>query len=757
MPVETPSLAHPADPGEDRCQRRSSALVGIGLITFTGIIYWQVRRFEFVNFDDGFYVTENPYVLSGLSFENVAWAFTTPAISNWHPLTWLSLMLDVQLFGRNSGAMHLTNAVCHVANALLLFAVLRCATGCLWRSAFAAALFAVHPLHVESVAWVAERKDVLSTFFGFLAIWCYIRYARGAGRFSYWACLATWTCSLMSKQMFVTLPFLFLLLDYWPLGRLDVSDWKASLRRLTAEKIPLLAVTIVFCTAAFVVQNRGGAVHNSEKYSAGNRICNAALSYVLYLKKMFWPFDLAAFYPHPGKAISVWLALGAGCLLAVLTFGAFRCARSKPYLIVGWLWYLGTLVPVIGLVQIGDQQMADRYTYLPLVGIFIAITWLCTDVLSTVPWSHRTAPAAAVAVLAALTVAARQQASTWRDSEHLFAQAVAVTRPNALAEDALGNVYLQQGRRQKARQQFERALAIDPRTKSALSHLGKLMLEDGQPERALEYHNQALAVDARDNSTRNDLAAVLVQLGRTDEAVRQFQEALRLNPLDFYAHHNLGNIVRAKGQHAEALRLFEIAVRIDPRSALARNSLGSALIDQGRIDEAALSFREAVRLDPTFAPAHENLGILMHGRGNLDGALAHFQRAFELQPANNVFRQNLAAGYVNAGTEQAARSRLDEAIDSFRNAVRLAPRHLDANYRLARALARQRQFPEAAGFFEKSLAIDTSVAEIHLDYAITLRELGQRDRAIEHVREALRLQPDFDAAISELGRLKPEQ
>jgi tetratricopeptide (TPR) repeat protein len=734
-------------------QRWPFVVIGTGLIVLAGIVYWQVQRFEFVNFDDGFYVTENPYVSSGLSFENVAWAFTTPAVANWHPLTWLSLMLDVQLFGRRPGAMHAINAVLHAGNALLLFAVLWLATGNTWRSGFVAALFAVHPLHVESVAWVSERKDVLSTFFGLLAMWWYIRYAHEGRRSSYWKCVALWVLSLMSKQMFVTLPFVFLLLDYWPLGRVDTSAWRASGRRLLTEKVPMFAVTVVFCIVAFVVQYRVGAVHSLQKYSLPDRIANAAVVYVLYLKQMLWPAGLAAFYPHPQNAIPAWYALGAGCLVALVSLVALRQARSHPYGIVGWFWYLGTLVPVIGLVQIGDQQMADRYTYLPLIGIFVAVTWLAADAAAGKAWQRGALCAAAALMVTALTLKARQQTATWRDTEHLFAQALASTGPNAFAEDALGNVYRQQGRRRDALRQLERALAIDPHLKSALNNMGRLMLEEGRRERALEYHFQALAVDPRDNSTRNDLAGILVQMGRTDEAVEQFQEALRVDPLDFYAHHNLGNIMRATGHQEEAVRFFELAVRIDPRSALARNSLGSALAELGRADEAAACFREAIHLDRRSAPAHAGLATLLHGQGYFAAALDHFQKALELDPANGLYRQNLAAEYVNLGTGHAAESRFDDAVEDFRNAVRLAPGHLDANYRLARALAEKRQFEEAAAFFEKALTFDPSVAEIHLDCAVVLRELGRREQAIAQVQEALRLKPDFDAAISELDRL----
>jgi tetratricopeptide (TPR) repeat protein len=712
-----------------------------------------VRRFEFVDLDDGWYVTQNPYVSSGLSFENVAWAFSTGATGNWHPLTWLSLMLDVQLFGARPGPMHLTSLGLHAVNVLFLFFILRRMTGSLWRSALVAALFAIHPLHVESVAWISERKGVLSTCFGLMAIWAYVHYARSGHWKWYASCLALWLCSLMAKQMFVTLPFVLLLLDFWPLARLRCPIDRGAARQQIVEKVPLFATMIVFCIIAFVVQHRGGAVQTLDHYPLTNRLANAVVVYALYLTTTFWPTRLAAFYPYPEAALPLGAVLVSAAFLATISILAVLLWRRYPFLIVGWLWYLGTLVPVIGVVQIGNQQMADRYTYLPLIGIFIVLTWLAASGCPSRAWAGQWLRLAAAGIVVVLAILAWRQTGTWRDTEHLFVHAVAVTRQNAFAEATLANEYSRQGRRDKALQHFERALAIEPESKAALNGLGKIMLDQAHYEQALEYHRQALAIDPRDTVTRNYLAFVLFRMGRIEDAIEQCQEAARIDPLDFNAYHNLGNIMLSTGKVDKALQFFQIAAGIDPRSAMARNSAGMALLELKRTDEAEAIFREALKLDPKSVPAHAGLGSILHDKQKFADALGHFQTAFEVDPANSALRQNLEAELVNVGTALASQNKFEAAIEHLRRAVDLVPGHLDANYRLARTLARNGQLSESAEFFEKALALDAGIPDVHLDYALALEELGLRDKAIGHLREAVRLRPGYAPALVELRRL----
>lgn len=629
--------------------------IATGLMSLVWIIYAQVRDFEFVNFDDRLYVVDNPYV-SGLSFENITWAFTSTAEGNWHPLTWMSLMLDVQFLGRKSGPMHVTNVVLHSLNTLVLFGALRSLTGRVWRSAFVAALFAVHPLHVESVAWLSERKDLLSTFFGFLAIWAYVRYTRKQSRNWYVATLIFLTGSLLSKQMFVTLPLVFLLLDYWPLERFGTSPSREKWRRLVSEKMPMFAIAAAFCIVALLAQHRGGAVRNLEDFPPFIRIENALVAYVLYLSKMFWPRNLAVFYPHPGNAISHWYSMAAAGLLAAVTMLAVRAMRRHPYFIVGWLWYLGTLVPVIGLVQIGGQQIADRYTYLPLVGVFTAISWWLPTVLPasgrqrramsasdslilepvgtvTLPagHAHGLLPVLATGIIAALVVVARNQTGTWHDSTRLWERAVAM-RPNSFAETNLASTLLERRRPADASRHFHRALEIDPRNTLALNSLGRMLENQGRLVEALDCFERAREIDPRDQGNRNNLARVLFLLNRPDDAITQYSRAIAIDPLDVPTQTNFGHVLLRLRHPAEALEHFQIAVRIDGKSVPARYGLGVAQHQLGRRDEAAANYREAIRLDPKLAPAHANLVILLREQGQFAEAAQHLEAAIRLKP-----------------------------------------------------------------------------------------------------------------------------
>lgn len=629
--------------------------IATGLMSLVWIIYAQARGFEFVNFDDRLYVVDNPYV-SGLSFENIKWAFTSTAEGNWHPLTWMSLMFDVQLFDRKPGPMHVTNVVLHTLNVLVLFGVLQSLTGTVWCSAFAAALFAVHPLHVESVAWISERKDVLSTFFGFLAIWTYVRYARKQSRKWYVATLIFLTGSLLSKQMFVTLPLVFLLLDYWPLERFGTSPAREKWRRLASEKMPMLALVVVFCASALIAQHKGGAVRTLEDFPPSVRVENALLAYVLYLNKMFWPQNLAVFYPHPGNSISHAHSAAAAGLLAAVTTLAVRERQRHPYVIVGWLWYLGTLVPVIGLVQIGRQQIADRYTYLPLVGIFIAITWWLPTVL---PASKRkkmpgsafhdlirepavtrslTAELAqgflsvlATGIIVTLVVLAWNQTGTWHDSIRLWERAIG-TRPNSFAETNLASTLLERGRPADASRHFHRALEIDPQDILALNSVGRMVESQGRLGEALDYFERAREINPRDQANRNNLARVLFLLKRFDEAIGQYSKAVAIDPLDVPTRANFGQVLLALRRPAEALEQFQNAVRVDGKSAPARYGLGVALHQLGRRDEAAANYREAIRLDSKSAPAHANLAILLREQGHFAEAAQHLEAAIRLKP-----------------------------------------------------------------------------------------------------------------------------
>jgi len=518
------------------------------------VTYGPLRDASFINFDDQEYVYENAHVVSGLTSENIGWAFYTTQLANWHPVTWLSHMLDCQLFGLNARAHHMMNLLLHIANTLMLFLVLMRATRSFWRSGFVAALFALHPLHVESVAWVSERKDVLSTFFWLLAVLSYLRYARLPSVRTYFPVCLFLTLGLMTKAMLVTLPFTLLLLDYWPLCRIESAGSAATrdfTRRkwsdLVREKAPLFALSAISCSVTFWAQRSGGAVRSLEVWPLDARIANATVAYVQYIAKLFWPVGLAIYYPHPGYP-PIWkVALCAAALVAISLF-ALRAARREPALIVGWLWYLGTLVPVIGIVQIGSQAMADRYTYVPLIGLFIMLAW-------SIPAGviFRRAAKLAVAVVVVVTFAGlseltRQQVRYWHDSASLFGHALEVTPENSLAQFNLALALGREGRFAEAIAHHEATLRLDPNHREARYEIGILLEQMGKTEDAIRAYREAIRVHPDHVRARNNLAALLARAGRLEEAAFQLREALRIDPSDSKVRKNLEKIVEFQGR-----------------------------------------------------------------------------------------------------------------------------------------------------------------------------------------------------------------
>jgi Flp pilus assembly protein TadD len=665
-------------------------------------LYWPATRHAFVSYDDPNYVTANPQVQSGLSWQGIKWAWSHPVSVNWHPVTVLSHMLDSQWFGLEPWGHHLHNVVLHALNAVLVFALMQqmaraqksvvssqgpvalsspgsCVLGLEskdlgpqstlqrfdaprlttdygllttdsqswgWRSFFVAALFAVHPLRVESVAWVAERKDLLSAFFGLLSLWAYLCYARKsvvrsqwsvagdqgttdhASRFTfhvsppYLLALLCFALGLLSKPMLVTWPFIMLLLDYWPLKRMQNEECRMKkagasspfiLRPSTfilLEKLPFFLAAAAVSVITFVVQKQGGAVSALQGLPLGVRCENALISYCRYLGKLVWPTGLAVYYPHPGEW-PLWLVVPAGVFLLGTTLLFLVLRRRWPFLFMGWLWYLGMLVPVIGLVQVGGQAMADRYTYLPSLGVLILVVWGAGAL--TCNWRYRAAVlgvlgAAAIILCCVLT---GRQLSYWKDSEALFRHALEVTANNPLAHDSLG---------------------------SALSSKGQV-----------------------------------------EEAIRHYHEALRLNPVYPEAHYNLGNELVRKGKTAEAASHYQEAIRLKPQYAEAHYNLARVLAEGGRVDEAIEQLQAATRSKPDYSDAHFNLGILLAGAGQTNAALSEFQAAVRLRPGD-------ADGHNFLGLTLARMGRTDEAVSQYREAIRLKPDYAEARNNLARAL-----------------------------------------------------------------------
>ncbi|HEV2391764.1 MAG TPA: tetratricopeptide repeat protein [Verrucomicrobiae bacterium] len=583
---------------------------------------------DFISFDDGTYVTQNQHVQTGLSWRGVRWAFTTSHGSNWHPLTWLSHMLDYQVYGLRPWGHHLTSIFFHGANSVLVFLLLMKMTNSSWRSLFVAGIWALHPLRVESVAWVAERKDVLSALFFLLTLWAYTTYAQrkpAAWRY-YILALAFFACGLMSKPMLVTLPFVLLLLDFWPLRRLSSSP----LGLLLLEKLPFLVLALLSSLVTFLVQNNAGATLLLGRLSFGDRLANAVVSYCRYLGDIFWPANLAIFYPHPGN----WPAgsvLAASVLLVAITVIVFLTRRERPYLLMGWLWFLGTLVPVIGFVQVGRQAMADRYTYLPSLGVLVALTWL---VPSPQAARSRATVFSAVGLALALLCGAItfHQTGFWKDSETLFRHAIAVVPDNYLAHGNLGNALEKQGRLAEALREYEEVLRLKPDDVNTRNGLGSLFLELGRTDNAIAQFDEALRRLPTFAEARSNLGYLYQRQGRLEQAALEYREALKLDPKDFRIHLNLAGVLVAQGHSQEAVAELSQAVELNPDDSSTRNDLGSVLFNLGRLDEALGEFEQAARLDSNSPEAHFNLGAALAAAGRREEAIIQLKLALKLRP-----------------------------------------------------------------------------------------------------------------------------
>ncbi|HEX5400044.1 MAG TPA: tetratricopeptide repeat protein [Verrucomicrobiae bacterium] len=608
---------HPATTGKRSFSRRE--VVCLLLTAITLLVWWPVVHCGFLNYDDPDYYTANPHVQSGLTWANISWAFTTGHASNWHPLTWLSLMLDRTLFGKGPAGPHFINLLFHTVNTVLLFLLLRRLTAATGRSALVAALFALHPLHVESVAWVAERKDVLSAFWGLLSLWAYAGHAgklkiQGSpSKGYYWLALIFFVLGLMSKPMLVTLPLVMMLLDFWPLGRLSGSEGRtAKIKKLLREKIPFFVLSAVSCVLTILVQQRGGAVVSLVKSSITDRIENALVSYARYLGKAFWPATLATPYPLPPHwpilpvllAFVLFVGLGAGATV-------FR--KKYPFGFTGWFWFVIMLLPVIGLIQVGNAAMADRYTYLPLIGVFIILVWGAGEVIAN--W-RLPQPAVAVLVLGLLLVAAwrtRIQISYWRDSGTLFTHALAVTKNNFVAENDLGTWLSQNGQVREAMDCYRRSLQINPDNSDALFNLGNVFARLGDWNNAIVCYRRAQQAGPVHADLLNNLGLALMSEKQFAGAATNFEAALRLKPDFTDAHNNLGIVLFVDHRYDQAAQQYREALRLSPDDPRIYANLGDALVRLGRTAEAATCYQESLRLDPGNASLEAKLRSLEAG------------------------------------------------------------------------------------------------------------------------------------------------
>jgi protein O-mannosyl-transferase len=710
--------------------RRASALwISLGLVAITLLVYWRVTGFEFVTYDDPDFITSNPHVQAGLTASSFKWAWHSNVARNWHPVTMLTHMLDCQLYQLKAGRHHLTNLLIHVANTLLLFYVLRLMTGAMWRSAFIAALFAVHPLHVESVAWIAERKDVLSTFFLFLTFWAYVRYAQSDGMRSskgggfYALALLFFALGLLSKPMIVTAPFVLLLLDYWPLRRLTIPGRKTQAAAKTVkknapalpakpffpigvvvEKIPFLIMSAVLCVVTYSIQQSGGAMQTGRTMAFKSCVENALVSYVRYMGKMFWPRRLAALYLRNGDW-PVWSIVACAVVLLAMSILVIRQARRRPWLAVGWFWYLGTLVPVIGIVQVGMQTMADRFTYVPLLGLFIILTWGACELAGKWEWPKTALAGAAVASIMACMALTVRQVGYWKDSETLFKRMIDVTKNNFMAHYNLANVYAREKRYDEADANYIEALQEEPNYADAHNNYAGLLLEEKRYDQAVREYGEAYRINPQFLYLFNyanamaDTASARHDAGEFAEAVRAFKKAQELNPASSDAHHNLAMTWDAQGKPEEAVLEYREVIRLDPSSESAHYNLANDLAHLNKLEEAASEYRGAIQLNPRKTEYYNGLGICYAMQNKIADAVEQFQQALRLQPDN-------AAANGNMGNALAAENRIDESIPYYLAALRADPNDAQTEFNLGLTYYRQRKPLDAVAHLKQALRID---------------------------------------------------
>lgn len=668
-------------------------LIAAGLAIAISAVYVQVRTFEFITFDDNIYVTKNEQVKQGLTLENLIWSFNPKAADRnyWHPLSWLSHMLDVQLFGLNPGAHHLMNVFFHMLNTTLLFLCLHLMTGAVWKSAFVAALFALHPINVDSVAWIAERKNLLSTTFWMLTLLTYISYARKPGIVRYLLVGFTLTLGLLAKPMLVTLPCVLLLLDFWPLGRLNFGQTlppqgkKARFQtagrfRLTAEKLPLLALSLMAIVMALISLKHSRQICDSSTLPPlFLRLENALISYLEYIWKLIRPLDLAFFYPFP-KTIPVWEIFFAGFFLITISGFCLIRFRKSPYLIVGWFWFLGTLVPVIGLIQGGLwPALADRWAYVPAIGIFMMIAWGIPEISRRFTLKPTPMIAAAIMVLCACGALTFRQAGHWKTSENLYTHALKVNANNYVAHNNIGSLFQASGDIKKAAAKYRAAIAAKPDYAFAHFNLGVAMNKLGKKREAVLCFTNALRISPHYGHVHEKMADLRLDLGDYSSAIDHYVHAIRVNPFNPHLHFKLAQALMATGRMDAALFHFQKALTINPNFSEARLNLANAYYGQGKLDAAILEYNRILEKNPTMAEAHANLGNALRGKEQTKEAIGHYLRAIDLNPDIPENFNNLGVAYIALGD-------IPAAAECFQNALALRPDYANARNNLARAL-----------------------------------------------------------------------
>lgn len=670
--------------------RRTELLISLCLILVTLAVFWPVRNHDFINYDDPLYISENPHIREGLTWEGIQWAFSADLVSAsrnadyWLPVTFLSHMLTIELFGMNPAGHHLVNLGLHVLNSLLLFWVFQRITRDLWPSAFVALVFAIHPLQVESVAWVTERKDVLSTFFGMLTLMAYVGYTERPKPSRYLLMTLFFALGLMAKPMLVTLPFVLLLLDYWPLGRLRSEDgggltteWK-----LGWEKISLFALTAITIIITYLAAQRDGALVTIDSFPLGVRVGNALVSYVRYMGKMVWPQNLVVFYPYPGDTLPMWQVAGAGVVLVVISVLVVMEWRRRPYLIVGWLWYLGTLLPVIGIVQVGRQAMADRFTYIPLIGLLIIFSWGASELMAAWRYGRTVLVASAGVLFLTLMVLTRFQLNHWRNNITLYEYTLQVMPDNYLAHNNMGTALSAQQKPNEAIAHFSQALAIRPKYGAAHKNLGVELANQGRFEMAITHYIQALQAVPNFSDAHNSLGSALTRQGRVEEAITHYFKALELNPDNETAHYNMGEVLAQQGRLDEAITHYTQALSTRPSYPDALNNLGVILMTQGKFEEALIHFSQLIAIKPEYGLSHYNMGLALTKLGRSKEAIPHYTQAVAIMPDNTQLHNNLGVALAEQG-------KVKEAVGHYMRALEIEPDYEVARHNLGLALGKK--------------------------------------------------------------------
>jgi protein O-mannosyl-transferase len=691
------------------------------LIITTLAVYWQVNEFEFVGLDDALYVADNPHIKEGLSYQNIKWAFTdaTEITNYWAPLTWISIIIDYKLYEMNAGGYHRTNLIFHILNSILILLVFNKMTGKRWHSAFIAVMFAIHPLHVESVAWMTERKDVLSTFFWMLTMWFYASYVILPGTGRYLLVIIFFFLGIMAKPMLVTLPFALLLLDFWPLSRLEPSLSVSALKKtflLLLEKVPLFIIIFIASLSAFFFQEKGGVLPSLELIPFYLRIENILVSYTGYLLKTIWPFGLSAIYPYPNN-IPNWQVIISFTILSSISLISIRTIKKAPWFTFGWFWYLGILVPVIGIVVIGPHAMADRYTYIPLIGIFIIISWGIPELITQLKFRTAYLGISVCLLSLILLLITWIQVGYWRTSYTLFKHALEVTEKNPLAHDGMANAFAKRG----------------------------------QVEESIKHYKKSILQYPYSAEVHSNLGVALFKQGKIKEAIKHYNTAIQLKPDFITAWNNLGNALKKIGQFEEATACFTKLIKLEPNSAVINYNYGSLLLEKNQLKEAEIYFKKAIQLDPSFtADANNNLGKIYMRMNEIEKAVLSFLQALQDNPDQAKTHYYLGDAYSKAG-------KLDEAMKHFSEAVTIEPDFINARVAFKQVSDLNKQFNELVKTMEKEIKGDPKNPNLFFQLGKLYEQTKNFDQAIIAYQNSIEIQPDFIPALNKMGILYATQ